>query len=371
MLLFFELEVGNFPCLILGGSRNLVVKLFLNSFLFSNKLLLIVSFLTLVVEPNEVVDGEYAKEFTIGFLQVEVIQVIFVDFFWRLYFLFVEQLFSGLKVFCAQASPQEEGREDNNDEIFIFCSQAVDMISKAKSKYIKSLQIKKYRKQEQCFLAEGKKSILELFNSDFEIVLLAATGDFLQQYTGLVPKGIDVMEATAQELRSLGEFQSNETGLAVVRMKPNEPIASRRDEFALVLDDIRDPGNLGTIIRTADWYGVDKIIASKECAEFYNSKVISATMGSFTRVRIFYTDLVEYLGQARQEVFGAFLNGENVHAVNFGAGGLIVIGNESNGISPEVEKLVTRRITIPRFGKAESLNAAIATSIVLDNVRRK
>lgn len=244
------------------------------------------------------------------------------------------------------------------------------MISKAKSKYIKSLQIKKYRKQEQCFVAEGKKSILELFDSDFEIVLLAATGDFLQQYTGLVPKDIEVIEVTPAELKTMGEFQSNDTGLAVVRMKANEPIAIRRDEFALVLDDIRDPGNLGTIIRTADWYGVDKIIASYESAEFYNSKVISATMGSFTRVKLYYTDLVEYLSQSKQEVYGTFLNGDNVHAVNFGVGGLIVIGNESNGISPEVGKLVTKRITIPKFGKAESLNAAIATSIVLDNVRR-
>lgn len=332
--------------------------------------MLVVFFLALVVEPNEVVDGEYAKEFTIGFLQVEVIQIIFVDFFWCPYFLFVEQLFPGLQVFCTQASSKEEGTEDNNDEIFIFCSQAVDMISKAKSKYIKSLQIKKYRKQEQCFVAEGKKSILELFNSDFEIVLLAATGDFLQQYTGLVPKGIEVIAATPAELKTIGEFQSNETGLAVVRMKPNEPIAIGRDEFALVLDDIRDPGNLGTIIRTADWYGIDKIIASKECAEFYNSKVISATMGSFTRVQIYYTDLVEYLNGSRLEAFGTFLNGENVHTVDFGAGGLIVIGNESNGISSPVEKFVTKRITIPRFGRAESLNAAIATSIVLDNVRR-
>jgi TrmH family RNA methyltransferase len=244
------------------------------------------------------------------------------------------------------------------------------MISKAKSKFIKSLQIKKYRKQEQCFLAEGRKSILELLNSDFELVMLVATREFLQQYTGLIPKTIEVLEVDMKELQGLGEFQSNDTGIAVARIKPNKPLTIDSNEFALVLDDIRDPGNLGTIIRTADWYGVDKIIASAECAEIYNPKVISATMGSFTRVQIFYTDLAGYLAQFRYEVFGTYLEGENIHSVKFGKGGLIVIGNESNGISMDVGKYISKRITIPKVGRAESLNAAIATAIVLDNLRR-
>ncbi|HEX5169307.1 MAG TPA: RNA methyltransferase [Cyclobacteriaceae bacterium] len=245
------------------------------------------------------------------------------------------------------------------------------MISKAKSKFIKSLQIKKYRKQEQCFVAEGKKSVLELFNSDFEVVMLAATEEFLQQYTGLIRKGIEVIPVSTNELSSLGEFQSNDSGLAVARIKPNEPVTVNADEFGLVLDDVRDPGNLGTIVRTADWYGIEKIIASPESAEIYNGKVITATMGSFTRIKIYYTELGNFLRQTPHQVFGTFLDGENVHSVNFGNGGLIVVGNESKGISGEVEKLVTRRITIPKFGKAESLNAAMATGIVLDNLRRR
>jgi TrmH family RNA methyltransferase len=138
-----------------------------------------------------------------------------------------------------------------------------------------------------------------------------------------------------------------------------------------VLDDIRDPGNLGTIMRVADWYGINKIVASEETADVYNSKVIQSSMGSFTRVNIFYTDLGRYLSESTTPVFGAFLDGENVHEINFGKGGLIIIGNEAKGISEAVEKFVTKRITIPRFGQAESLNAAIATAVICDNVRRK
>jgi len=244
------------------------------------------------------------------------------------------------------------------------------MISKSKSKFIKSLQVKKYRKQEQCFVVEGMKSILEVFNSDYEILLLAATEDFLQQHGERIPRGVEVITPSLVELKSLGEYQSNDAGLAVVRMKPNQAIKVKNDEFALMLDDIRDPGNLGTIIRTADWYGIHKIIVSTESVDVYGGKVISASMGSFTRMQIYYTDLVAYLKQSDLPVYGTFLDGKNVHAIDFGKRGIIVIGNEANGISAEVEMFVTERITIPKFGQAESLNAAIATSVVLDNLRR-
>ncbi len=243
------------------------------------------------------------------------------------------------------------------------------MISRAKSKFIKSLQVKKYRKQEQCFVVEGKKSILELAESDFEIVMVVALEEFLREYSEKIDEA-ELVTATVSDLKGLGDFQSNDTGLAVARIKPNLPFSVGINEFVLVLDDIRDPGNLGTIVRTADWYGINKIIASNESADIYNTKVLNATMGSFTRVNTYYTDLVPYLTETKLPVIGTFLDGENVHEVNFGHGGLIVIGNEANGISSAIEKLVTKRITIPRFGKAESLNAAVATSIVLDNLRR-
>ena len=153
-------------------------------------------------------------------------------------------------------------------------------------------------------------------------------------------------------------------------MKPNNAISVSDQEFVLVLDDIRDPGNLGTIIRTADWYGIHKIVASVETADFYNPKVISATMGSFTRVSIFYTDLPQYLSGIKHRIFGAFLNGKNIHEVSFAPGGLVVIGNESRGISATLNSYITDKITIPRYGEAESLNAAIATAIICDNLRR-
>ena len=240
------------------------------------------------------------------------------------------------------------------------------MLSKAKIKFIKSLQIKKYRRQEQCFVVEGAKSVRELLSSDFETIMLLGTTDFLS--VNNVGNRVEVIEVTEKELSGLGEFQTNDAALAVVRMKPNEDLKVKEDEFALVLDDIRDPGNLGTIIRTADWFGINSIIASSETADFYSPKVISATMGSFTRIKIFYTNLEEYLQQTKQPVFGAYLDGVDIHRTTFGKGGLILIGNESNGIHPGLEKLVTGKFTIPKFGNAESLNAAIAVGIICDVV---
>jgi TrmH family RNA methyltransferase len=241
------------------------------------------------------------------------------------------------------------------------------MLSKANIKYIKSLQVKKYRKQEQCFIVEGAKSVQELLRSDFEVLQVVATRGFLDDSTDL--RG-EIIEANESELEKLGEFQSNNSALAVARMKPNLKLSVRSSEFALVLDDIRDPGNLGTIVRTADWYGISKIIASSETADFYNPKVITSTMGSFTRVNIFYTELLDFFTNNRLRSFGAFLNGKDIHEIDFGSGGLIVIGNESHGISTSVESFITDKITIPRYGKAESLNAGIATAVICDNLAR-
>lgn len=242
------------------------------------------------------------------------------------------------------------------------------MLSKAKIKFIKSLQIKKYRKQEQSFIVEGAKSVHELLASDFELVTLLGTTDFLSTIRQSLK--CEVIEVSPKELDGLGEFQTNETTLAIARQKTNTPIRVMEGEFALVLDDIRDPGNLGTIIRTADWFGINKIVASSETADFYSSKVITSTMGSFTRAEIFYTDLDDYLSKIKCKIFGAYLDGQNVHQIGFGNGGCIVIGNESKGISPSLEKYISDKITIPRYGKAESLNAAIATAVICDNIRR-
>ncbi|NJM25065.1 MAG: RNA methyltransferase [Bacteroidia bacterium] len=245
------------------------------------------------------------------------------------------------------------------------------MISKAKIKFIKSLQIKKYRKQEQCFVVEGAKSVQELITSSYEPLMVIGMPAFLDGIRPLIAnKEVELTEAGEAELAAMGSFQSNTTGLAVARMKPNTPVEVKQGEYALALDDLRDPGNVGTIIRIADWYGINKIIASAETADFYNPKVVTASMGSFTRVQFYYTELSAYLVGTTLPVFGAFLDGENIHQTTFGVEGIVVVGNESNGISADVGATVTRRITIPRFGRGESLNAAIATAIICDNLRR-
>jgi TrmH family RNA methyltransferase len=237
------------------------------------------------------------------------------------------------------------------------------MLSKAKIKFVKSLQIKKYRKQEQSFIVEGAKSVRELLRSDFEVITLLGTVEFLS--TVAVSTVAEVIEVTEQEIAGLGEFQTNNTALAVARQKVNAPVSVNEGEFVLMLDDIRDPGNLGTMIRTADWFGVTKIIASPETADLYNPKVISATMGSFTRVRVFYTSLPEYLASISVPVFGTYLTGALLSAIDFGKGGVILIGNEARGIHPDLEKYVTQKVTIAKVGAAESLNATMATGIIL------
>lgn len=245
------------------------------------------------------------------------------------------------------------------------------MIPKAKLKWIKSLQVKKYRQAEQCFLVQGSKGVMELLQSSYEVVLLAATAETISSFPKhLLKKPTECFVVSNAELESMSSFQSNDSAIAVAKMKVNSKPKFAPDEFILVLDDLRDPGNLGTIIRTADWFGIKNIVASPHTAEFYNPKTISATMGSFCRVQLFYTELSTLLTGYSGSIYGTFLSGRNIHEENFGNGGVIIIGNESNGISPAVELLVTNRISIPGAGKTESLNAAIALGIVLDNVFR-
>lgn len=221
-------------------------------------------------------------------------------------------------------------------------------------------------------MVEGGKSVAELLKSNFEVTLLYGTERFFKDNESAVSHlKAEVLVVSEADLAAAGTYQTNNAALAVARMKPNQIAPIAPGEYVIVLDDIRDPGNVGTIIRAADWYGIKNIIASEETADFYNHKVISATMGSFCRVNVFYTALPAYLEQHTQAVYGAFLDGTDVHATSFQPeGGYIVMGNEANGISAEVSKLVTHKITIPRYGHAESLNAGVATAIILDNLRR-
>jgi len=248
------------------------------------------------------------------------------------------------------------------------------MISRNKQKLIKSLQIKKYRKLHQMFLVEGAINVKELLESDFKIEHLFVTPLFFEENASLIKSTLVTFEyADEKELTEAGTLESNNAALAVVKMKEEQPLKVNKGEFVLLLDEVRDPGNLGTLIRIADWYGISKIICSEQCAEHYNPKVISATKGSFIRVNMYYCDLKNYLEELNisgVKVFGAFLNGENIHKVSFPDTGAILLGNEASGINKELEDFVTNKVTIPRFGGAESLNVAVASAVILDNVRR-
>lgn len=243
------------------------------------------------------------------------------------------------------------------------------MISKSTAKFIKSLQIKKYRKKEQSFLVEGKKSVLEVLSSDYEVKQLFVTEQFLLDHPAL-NKNITINETTANQLSAVGTLKNNDSALAVVSMKAPVPVAVSPNEWIIALDNINDPGNLGTILRIADWYGIKKIVASEETADFYNPKVIAASKGSFCRVQLHYVDLVSFLKDVQLPVYGAMMNGEDVHDCVFGESGILTMGNEATGISSEVSALIANHITIPRYGGAESLNVAMATAIICDNIKR-
>lgn len=250
------------------------------------------------------------------------------------------------------------------------------MLSKNRIKYINSLKIKKYRQLHEAFIVEGAKSVLELLDSDFRTEFVLVTQEFQQKYSSILTRhNVPLETVTTQELEGLGSFQTNDSCLAVAKTKENKFLSPAHSEYILVLDDVRDPGNLGTIIRIADWYGITKIVCSRDTTDVYNPKVIAAAKGSFTRVQTFYTDLTPYFEKLTTEprpVIGAFLGGDSLYEFQFPAGGgIIVMGNESNGIGDSVASFVTDKITIPRFGEAESLNVGIATAVMLDNMRRQ
>jgi TrmH family RNA methyltransferase len=246
------------------------------------------------------------------------------------------------------------------------------MFSKNKAKFIKSLQIKKFRTEYKQFLVEGAKSVLELINSDYVINELLVTENFKEEHALTISKrSIKPTIITENELSNISSFSSNNSALAVVSMKENKSLSIKNNEWGIILDDIKDPGNMGTIVRIADWYGIHKIICSETSADFYNPKVISSSMGSFTRVEIFYCNLENFLPSLKLPVYAADLEGKDVHDYSFSSGGYLLMGNESEGLSDTVKKYITEKIHIPKYGHAESLNVAIATAIICDNIKRK
>ena len=246
------------------------------------------------------------------------------------------------------------------------------MISKNKQKYLSQLQQKKFREEYRSFLVEGNKSVTELLTSDYPIEIILGTKEFyLKNQSEIVKKNIPFEEISINDLEKTGTFNTNNAAIAVAKMKENKPIYAGNDEMVLVLDDVKDPGNLGTIIRIADWYGIKKVILSEFSVELENPKVIAASMGSFLRVNCFRTNLEEYFKELKgTTILGAFLDGKSIHQFDFEKTGYLVMGSESHGISHEISKYITQKITIPAFGQAESLNVGVATAIILDNYRR-
>lgn len=247
------------------------------------------------------------------------------------------------------------------------------MISKNQLKLIKALESKKQRKKNGLFIVQGEKNVSELFNSGFTIKQIFATasyinnnGTLLTQHN-LIPL---VVEASEDELKKAGTLVSNNSVLAIVECQDFAVPEISENELILILDQVGDPGNLGTILRVADWYGIKNVICSPDCADFYNPKVIAATMGSFARVNVSHTELTPYLSKQNKPVYGAFLEGKNIHQTQLSNSAFIVMGSESHGISAEVEAFISDKITIPNFGQAESLNVAMATGIILDNFKR-
>lgn len=238
------------------------------------------------------------------------------------------------------------------------------MISKRQTKLITSLNKKKYRDVHNLFVAERPKVIRELIAEGLELMELFTTNPSDWDFANPVL-------ISASDLKKISALKTPDNALAVFK-KP--AISSVSDSgLTLALDSLRDPGNLGALIRLCDWFGVTDIVCSKDTADCFNPKVIQASMGSIARVQIHYMDLAEFLQKSKRPIYGGFMDGASVYQTNLPKDGILVLGNEANGISTEIEKLITERISIPRFGetkRTESLNVATAGAIFLNEFRR-
>jgi TrmH family RNA methyltransferase len=242
---------------------------------------------------------------------------------------------------------------------------------KEKLKLIRALSLKKNRVAHKLFLIEGAKSVKELLNSQFDISFLLSTQTFLDQNAALLNKcPFPLFMAKVSDIERSGSLKTNNSAIAVAKIPENKPLVPNKSEYILALDDVRDPGNLGAIIRIADWYGITKLILSTNCADPYNPKTIIASMGSFTRVSFHQTNLFKYLEKSACQKIGATMEGQSIHKIKIATPAIIALGNESNGLSKLVLDSVNKTVSIPRFGHAESLNVAMAAAVICDNLKR-
>lgn len=256
------------------------------------------------------------------------------------------------------------------------------MINKALLKQISSYKQKKFRDGDQVFVVEGEKMIKELVASDFEVVCICANEEWINNNTSIA-KNHQIYQASPTELERISNLKTPDKVLAVVKQKSislsfnQKESEDYKNRLTLVLDDIKNPGNLGTIIRLASWFGIKDIICSKESVECYNPKVVQASMGAIFHTNINYTDIYSILQAVPKDfnVYGAVLNGgNNIYKEKLDNRGMIVIGNESLGISPKILRTINKPITIPTFSsqrEVESLNASMATAIILSEFKRR
>jgi TrmH family RNA methyltransferase len=245
------------------------------------------------------------------------------------------------------------------------------MLSKSQISLFKSLQHKKFRKVHGLFVVEGYKSVTEFITSGYPVDTIYHTAAIAPKLLKLSAK-MNFQEISLQDMAKVSSLTTPQDIIALVKI-PEWPVlnaSALKQKYALVLDGVQDPGNMGTIIRTADWFGITHIICSDDSVDVYNPKVVQATMGSLARVNVYYTHLADILPQLNMPVYGALLNGQNIYKTNFAPEGLILMGNEGNGIRPELQPLISTAVTIPRAGGAESLNVAIATAIFCSEVCR-
>ncbi|MBC7384405.1 MAG: RNA methyltransferase [Bacteroidia bacterium] len=240
------------------------------------------------------------------------------------------------------------------------------MLTKADIKFVKSLNEKSNRYANKLFVAEGNKSVIDLLRSKINVTRLYTNENWLNLFANLVGKNTEITLVSQIEMTHLSNLQSSREVIALCKIPELLPDVNLFKGMTIVLDTLQDPGNLGTIIRVADWYGIKNILCSKQTADCYNPKVVQATMGSICRVNLYYVDLPEWLPKMKQPILAAGLEGISAHKYTFPKDVILVIGNEGSGISDGLKTFIHQTISIPKVGSAESLNAAIAASIMMD-----
>ena len=241
------------------------------------------------------------------------------------------------------------------------------MVTKSEVKYIQSLAHKKFRDEEKLFVLEGVKIVGELLKEfPHRVKKLFALESWIATHASIVPSSVEVVAVLSYELEKISFLQHPNEVVALVDMPAVRPAKPMEHGITLVLDQLQDPGNLGTIIRTCDWFGIKQIICSVDTVDAFNPKVVQSAMGSIMRIDIIYTDLADFfLSSKGVPIYAAVLHGESVFKTSFLRPCFLLIGNESKGISEQLLSIASNKITIPKIGAAESLNAAVATGIIL------